>query len=160
MGDMRKLESLDLERGAGETLTDNGLKVLCGLGRLRSLRITHCTKLSDRALNYLQHLHGLESLELSCWDDSNFTDEGARQLCELQKLKHLSLVGGEHLTDRGIYYLSKISTLETLNLRYVQQITDEGLENLRYLRHLRELELADCSVTPRAKFHLRRATGA
>eukprot|EP00584_Thalassiosira_punctigera_P013211 CAMPEP_0172561346 /NCGR_PEP_ID=MMETSP1067-20121228/92518_1 /TAXON_ID=265564 ORGANISM="Thalassiosira punctigera, Strain Tpunct2005C2" /NCGR_SAMPLE_ID=MMETSP1067 /ASSEMBLY_ACC=CAM_ASM_000444 /LENGTH=175 /DNA_ID=CAMNT_0013351369 /DNA_START=233 /DNA_END=757 /DNA_ORIENTATION=- len=147
IGDMRKLESLDLERGAGENLTDNGLKILCGLGRLRSLRITHCEKLSDRSLNYLQHLHRLETLELSCWDGSKFTDEGARQLSKLQSLKQLSLVGWENLTDRGIYYLTKISSLERLNLRYAKQITDNGLDNLRYLTSLRELELADCSVT-------------
>lgn len=74
MADMQQLESLELERGAGESLTDNGIKVLCGLERLRSLRITHCDQLSDRSLNYLQHLLRLESLELSCWDGSNFTD--------------------------------------------------------------------------------------
>jgi len=160
IGDMRKLESLDLERGAGENLTDNGLKILCGLGRLRSLRITHCEKLSDRSLNYLQHLHRLETLELSCWDGSKFTDEGARQLSKLQSLKQLSLVGWENLTDRGIYYLTKISSLERLNLRYAKQITDNGLDNLRYLTSLRELELADCSVTSKAEFRLRKATGA
>mmetsp|Transcript_25162 Transcript_25162/g.44067 ORF Transcript_25162/g.44067 Transcript_25162/m.44067 type:complete len:467 (-) Transcript_25162:133-1533(-) len=160
IADMRRLECLELERGAGESLTDNGLKVLCSLGRLRSLRITHCEKLTDRSLNYLQHLHRLETLKLSCWDDSIFTDEGARQLSKLQSLKQLTLVGWENLTDRGIYYLSKISTLERLNLRYAKQITDAGLDHLRYLTSLRELELADCSVTPNAKFHLRRSTGA
>lgn len=158
--DMRHLESLDLERGAGESLTDNGLKVLCSLGRLQSLRITHCEKLSDRSLNYLQHLHRLETLELSCLDVSNFTDEGARQLSKLRCLKQLSLVGWENLTDRGIYYLSKIDTLERLNLRYAKHITDEGVDHLGYLKNLRVLELADCSVTPKAKFRLRRSTGA
>ena len=76
MGDMQSLEILELERGAGESLTDNGLKVLCALERIHSLRITHCDKLSDRSLNYLQNMPRLESLELSCWDGSNFTDEG------------------------------------------------------------------------------------
>jgi len=158
--DLRQLESLELERGAGESLTDNGLKVLCGLGRLRSLRVTHCEKLTDRSLNYLQHLHRLEILEISCWDDSNFTDEGARQLSKLQSLKKLSLIGWEHLTDRGIYYLSKMKSLEHLNLRYAKQISDEGLDHLANLTHLRELELADCSVTPKAQSRLRRSTGA
>lgn len=159
IADMRRLESLELERGAGESFTDNGLKVLCSNGRLRSLRITHCEKLSDRSLNYLQHLHRLESLELSCLDGSTFTDEGARQLSKLRSLKQLSLVGWENLTDRGVYYLSKMSSLECLNLRYAQLISDEGLDHLQYLESLRELELADCSVTPKATCRLRRATG-
>ena len=90
IADMRRLESLELERGAGESLTDNGLKVLCGLGRMQSLRITHCAKLTDHSLNYLQHLRRLEMLELSCWDDSTFTDEGARQLSKLKHLKQLT----------------------------------------------------------------------
>ena len=113
LAEMGRLESLSLERGAGERITDNGLKVLCSLGRLRSLRITHCTNLSDRSLNYLQHLHRIEKLELSCSnpDESSFTDEGARQLSKLKKLKKLSLVGWERLTDRGVYYLSKSESL-------------------------------------------------
>lgn len=159
LADMRRLESLELERGAGESLTDNGLKILCGLGRLRSLRITHCgEKLSDHSLNYLQHLHRLEVLELSCTDGSSFTDEGARHLSKLRSLKQLSLIGWENLTDRGMYYLSKISTLERMNLRY-SQVSDEGLDHLHYLTKLRELELADCLVTPKAKMRLKRATG-
>ena len=159
IADMKYLETLELERGAGESFTDNGLKVLCSNGRLRSLRITHCEKLSDRSLNYLQHLHRLESLELSCWDGSNFTDEGARQVSKLQSLKHSSLVGWGNLTDRGMYYLSKMSSLERLNLRYAQHISDEGLDHLQYLESWRELELADCSVTSKAASRLRRASG-
>lgn len=157
--DMHKLESLELERGAGECLTDNGLKVICSLGRLRSLRITHCENLTDRSLSYLQHLHQLVSLELSCWDSSNFTDEGARQLSELQSLKHLTLVGWDELTDRGMYYLSKIKSLESLNLRFAKHISDEGVNHLQYLKSLRELKLADCSVTQKAKFRLKRVSG-
>jgi len=157
--DMHKLESLELERGAGECLTDNGLKVICSLGRLRSLRITHCENLTDRSLSYLQHLHQLVSLELSCWDSSNFTDEGARQLSELQSLKHLTLVGWDELTDRGMYYLSKIKPLESLNLRFAKHISDEGVDHLQYLKSLRELKLADCSVTQKAKFRLKRVSG-
>mmetsp|Transcript_6221 Transcript_6221/g.15483 ORF Transcript_6221/g.15483 Transcript_6221/m.15483 type:complete len:472 (+) Transcript_6221:259-1674(+) len=159
IADMNHLEKLELERGAGESFTDNGLKVLCSNGRLRSLRITHCEKLSDRSLNYLQHLNRLESLELSCWDCSSFTDEGARQLSKLQSLKQLSLVGWENLTDRGMYYLSKMSSLERLNLRYAQHISDEGLDHLKHLRSLRELELAECSVTSKATKRLGRSTG-
>ncbi|KAL7552966.1 hypothetical protein ACHAWF_016197 [Thalassiosira exigua] len=160
LSDMQRLESLSLERGAGQNLTDSGLKVLCTLGRLRSLRITHCEKLSDHGLNYLQHVHRLETLELSCLDESEFTDEGARQLMKLRNLRHLSLVGWEDLTDRGIYYLSKISSLERINLRYCSRITDDGLDHMKHLTKLRELELAECPVTTKAKLRLRRATGA
>ena len=156
---MKCLESLELERGAGESLTDNGLKVLCGLGRLRTLRITHCQELSDHSLNYLQHLHRLETLELSC-DGSNFTDEGARQISKLKGLHNLSLVGWEDLTDKGLYYLSKMKTLKVLNLRYATQITDAGLEHLHNLTGLKQLDLADCRVTSKAKTRLRRATRA
>jgi hypothetical protein len=155
--EMRKLESLELERGAGKSLTDNGLKVVCSLGRLRSLRITHCENLTDRSLNYLQHLHRLESLELSCWDSSNFTDEGARQLSKLQSLKQLTLVGWDKLTDEGMFCFSKMRSLESLNLRFATQISDEGVDHLQYLKSLRELKLADCLVTHKAKFRLKRA---
>jgi hypothetical protein len=154
---MRKLESLELERGAGESLTDNGLKIICNLGRLRSLRITHCENLSDRSLNYLQHLHRLESLELSCGDCSNFTDEGARQLSKLPNLRHLTLVGWEKLTDEGMLYFSQMCSLESLNLRFAKRISDEGVDKLQRLKSLRELKLADCPVTQKAKYRMKRS---
>ncbi len=160
ISEMRRLECLELERGAGGCITDNFLKVICGLGRLKSLRITHCTQLSDRSLNYLQHLHRLEYLEISCWGISEFTDEGARQLSKLQHLKRLTLAGWEHLTDRGLYYLSKMRSLERLYVRNAKRITDEGVDYLHNLNSLRELEVADCSVTQKVKHRLMRATGA
>ena len=160
MANLKRLESLTLERGAGESLTDNGLKVLSGLNRLRTLRITHSLELSDHGLLYLQWLPRLETLELSCWDESSFTDEGARQLSKLKSLKKLTLVGWENLTDKGLYYLSKMTALRVLNLRYAKYITDEGLDHLCNLPALRQLELADCNVTSKARNRLKKATGA
>lgn len=151
LGHMQSLESLTLERGAGESLTDNVLKVLCGLKRLRKLRITHCEKLSDRGLSYLQHLPRLSAIELR---GSNFTDEGARQISKVKGLKQLSMIGWEGLTDRGLYYLSKIKSLESLDLRYSSQISDSGLEQLRRLKVLRDLKLAECSVTSKGRARL------
>lgn len=141
---MQRLESLALERGTGESLTDNVLKVLCGLKRLRKLRITHCEKLSDRGLSSLQHLPRLSSVELR---GSIFSDEGARQISKVKGLKQLSMIGWEGLTDRGLYYLSKIKSLESLDLRYSSQISDSGLEQLRRLKVLRDVQLAECNVT-------------
>jgi hypothetical protein len=161
MANMTRLESLALERGAGANLTDNGLKVVCGLGRLRSLKITHCSELSDHSLNYLQRLQRLDSLELSCGDDaSNFTDEGARQISKLRGVRRLSLVGWEELSDRGVYHISKMKTLEDLNLRYANNITDAGLDHLQYLKRLKQLDLADCRVTSKARNRFSRKTGA
>lgn len=161
LGDTTSLESLSLERGAGACLTDNGLKVVCGLGRLRSLKITHCSDVTDRSLNYLQRLHRLESLELSCGDGDvfNFTDEGARQISKLRSVRHLSLVGWDNLTDAGVHHISKMKMLETLNLRYAP-ITDAGLEHLLHLKRLRQLDLADCSVSSKARNRFARKTGA
>ncbi|KAK1745107.1 leucine-rich repeat domain-containing protein [Skeletonema marinoi] len=148
---MQSLEYLALERGAGESLTDNILKVLCGLTKLRKLRITHCEKLTDKGLSSLQHLPQLSCIELR---GSNFTDEGARQISKVKGLKQLSLIGWEQLTDKGLYYLSKIKSLESLDLRYASQITDSGLEQLRRLKVLRDLQLAECSVTSKGRARL------
>ena len=161
LANLTRLESLALERGAGASLTDNGLKVICGLGRLRSLKITHCSELSDHSLNYLQRLQRLESLELSCGDDcANFTNEGARQVCKLRSVKRLSLVGWVDLTDKGVYYIAKMKSLESLNLRYANNITDASLDHLTYLKRLKQLDLADCRVTSKARNRFSRKTGA
>jgi hypothetical protein len=148
---MRSLESLALERGAGESLADSVLKVLCGLTKLRELRITHCEKLTDTGLSYLQHLPRLSSIELR---GSNFTDEGARQISKVKGLTQLSLIGWERLTDKGLYYLSKIKSLESLDLRYSSQISDAGLEHMRHLKVLRDLQLAECRVTSKGRARL------
>ena len=79
-------------------------------------------------------------------------------MSKLRGLKQLTLVGWENLSDRGIYYISKIASLERLNLRYANGISDAGLEHMLHLRKLRELELADCSVTSKAKSRLKKAT--
>ncbi|KAL7494025.1 hypothetical protein ACHAWT_002794 [Skeletonema menzelii] len=149
---MHSLESLAMERGAGESLTDNALKILCGLKKLRKLRVTHCELLTDKGLSSLQHLPCLSSLELR---GSNFTDEGARQISKVKGLAHLSLIGWEQMTDKGVYYLSKIKSLESLDLRYCH-ITDSGVEHLRRLGALRDLHLAECSVTSTGRARLRR----
>lgn len=148
---MRSLESLALERGAGESLTDSVLKVLCGLTKLRKLRITHSEKLTDKGLSYLQHLPQLSSIDLR---GSNFTDEGARQISKVKGLKQLSLIGWDKLTDKGLYYLSKIKPLESLDLRYASEISDSGLEQLRHLKALRDLQLAECNVTSKGRARL------
>jgi len=148
---MQSLEYLALERGAGESLTDNVLKVLCFLTKLRKLRITHCEELTDKGLSSLQHLPQLSCIELR--GGSNFTDEGARQISKVKGLKQLSLIGWQ-LTDKGLYYLSKIKSLESLDLRYSSQITDSGLEQLRRLKVLRDLQLAECSVTSKGRARL------
>eukprot|EP00970_Alexandrium_tamarense_P000027 scaffold6_cov190-Alexandrium_tamarense.AAC.23 len=161
IADMKSLETIELERGAGESLTENGFKVLCGLGRLKSLRITHCGELLDHSLNYLQRLHRLETLELSCSEEvSTFTDEGARQLSKLRGVRHLSLVGWDNLTDNGLYHISKMKSLEVLNIRYAKHVSDAGLEHLHYLRRLKQLDLADCKVTSKGCIRVRRKTGA
>ena len=147
---MQSLESLAIERGAGESLTQSILKVICGLKKLRKLRISNCEKLSDKGLSSLQHLPCLSSLELSA---SNFTDEGARQISKVKGLTHLSLIGWEKMTDKGIYYLSKMKSLESLDLRY-SNISDSGIEHLRRLSALRNLQLAECRVTSTGRARL------
>jgi hypothetical protein len=162
LANMTRLESVALERRAGASLTTNGLKVLCGLSRLRTLKITHCCELTDDSLVYLQQLQRLERLEVSCSEDdsSDFTDEGARQISKLRGVRQLSLVGWENLTDNGVYHISKMKTLEVLNLRYASNITDASLEHLMYLKRLKQLDLADCRVTSKARNRFSRKMNA
>lgn len=148
---MRSLESLALERGAGEAVTDSVLKVLCDLTKLRKLRITDCDQLTDAGLSYLQYLPRITSLELC---GSNFTDEGVRQISKVKGLKHLRLIDWEKLTDKGMYYISKMHSLHSLHLRRSRKISDVGVERLLHLKSLRDVHLAECGLLSKGRARL------
>jgi len=149
---LRSLESLALERGAGESLTDSVLKVLCGLAKIRKLRITDSENITDLGLSYLQRLSRITSLELG---GSNFTDESARQISKVTGLKSLCLIGWEKMTEKGLCYLAKLKSLESLTLRCSTQISDSGIEQLRRFKSLRDLQLSnECGITSAGKARL------
>ena len=94
------LEELDL--GYCNNITDEGLKHLKGMKKLKKLDLWGC-KITDEGLSYLE---GLQSLEfLSLWGCKNITDEGLKHLEDME-LKELYLYGCNNITSEGLKYIN------------------------------------------------------
>ncbi len=152
------LEVLSL-RGCHE-ITDNGLKHLAGLTKLRELHLPR-EKITDAGLSHLRRLtelemlsvggesisdRGLESLKglnrLKCLDLQGCSKVSAVGLRHLKVLNQLrSLVLGEGIDDSGLEAVGQLTCLEKLDLR-MSDFTGPGLKRLRGLKNLRDLSLS------------------
>lgn len=150
-----------LELGINTLITDEGLKHLKGLGKLRILSIALCPKLtgasfadlagfdqvvmlnishneiiSDDNLTHLQELESLQILTASSMRGA--TDEGLKHLSKSSDLRSLRFKS-ELVTDQGLDYLAELKNLETLNLTGCSQLTDVGIKKLQQA-------LPDCTI--------------
>lgn len=169
---LESLEELDLS----ETIvTDESLKYLARLGRLRVLNLTF-TDVTDAGLQHLNALDALEELDLMGTAVTGDTfkylaklkslrslrlaftpvsDTGLKQLGGLQRLEYLDLMGTK-VTDDGLEYLVGLGRLRFLRL-VDTPITDAGLKHLMAMSDLRELEIQDTTVTEQGAAELQQA---
>jgi hypothetical protein len=141
LAEITSLEKLNLGGGVGEVskdakneLTDEGLRKLASLPRLRSLT-AQCRPITDKGVaafkgEYCQ----LEELNLD-WC-SLLTDKSLESMARL-KLRKLSIVAWK-VTEKGLKQLASMDQLVQLN---VSRTTlgrgfQKGLKQLRYLRDL------------------------
>ena len=111
---LRELRGLWLQTslgGSGE-ITNEGLKIIKCLPKLKDLKLAAQKGISDAGLVYLEELPELVSLDL------NFTN----------------------VTDAGLAHLKYKAKLQTLKLDFTK-ITDSGLEHLREMTQLTKLDL-------------------
>ncbi|MGB0953099.1 MAG: hypothetical protein ACPG31_07725 [Planctomycetota bacterium] len=91
-------------------------------------------------LQYISHLHDLESLVLGGWN-MKVTDAGLWHLHTLGELRHLSLCQVQGISDEGMQALALLPALESLDLTYTD-ITDRGLETLAQIPTMRTIRYA------------------
>lgn len=106
-----------------ESITDEGIKYLLGLKKLRSLGIYEC-QLTDKGMEYIGQLENLEELDIS---QTKVTDEGLKHLKGLKKLKEL-ILSDTAITGEGFKYLKELP-----NLRVLVVSPNVRVENLKYL---------------------------
>ena len=131
IADPRKLfqiETLTFSVGAA---TDDTLKVLSSLPRLRHLELDDCP-ISDAGMASLGICHEIKSLSLR---NTEITDAGVAQLMNLPELTDLSLTGTK-ITDRAIDTLVCLRRLENLNIDCAA-LTDSAVRRLLELPNLR-----------------------
>jgi internalin A len=158
-------------------VTDDGLRHIAGLTKLRWLSLGGAQNVTNKGLIHLKDLKSLEDLTIEA---TRTTAEGLVHLQGLTKLRRLRLANEVQAQEQavGLKYLAnmtelrtldarglcagdddlrpvrKMTKLEDLNLCYTK-ITDKGLEHLAGLTELKILDLFGTGVTGDGLKHLR-----
>ncbi len=149
-----------LERFAADCdilFTGEGLSRLAHCTNLRSMSL-HATSFKGTNLALLKDFKNLEYLSLS----QTHLQGQLKYLPACPSIKHLSL-NASHVTNGDLIYLRQLKNLAVLDLGGCR-ISDEGLRALSGSKRLKELGLAQTSVTIRSvielaeKLHLARVT--
>ena len=135
--DLRRLTSARAFHARGVAFPA-GLKFLTELGNLESVTIDDGTtgNLTDEDLRWLAKLPRLKSLELR---SANLTDAGISHLAKSPQLVALTLAG-DQFTDAGFAHLAPMHRLASLSVQG-ERLTPKLVVHLRGLRRLRQLEL-------------------
>ena len=119
-------------------LTDAGLASLARLRNLQVLHLEGTPMMTDEGLKALATLPKLRHLRLS----GPFTDKGWAYLAALPSLKVLWLET-PNATEEGLRYLARTGSLERLCLPYLDRISDRGLTYLKSMPKLMALGVGD-----------------
>lgn len=132
VGKLSELEILDLTDCY--EITDIGLWNLSNLKQLKVLKLRGAYKITDEGLRALvNHCPKLEVLDLT--DCRKISDQGFEVLVQLKGLEYLDLSWCE-ITDYGLAFISQITSLKTLKLVSCPHVTTLGISFLAPLTHL------------------------
>ena len=111
-------------------VTDEGLRRMKNMTRLRSLDLSSAHEASDVGMAYVAQMTGLETLDLQA---TNITDMGLAKITALRQLRLLSLME-TRVTAAGVAQLRGMKKLEHIGLDYtdisaddVAQLKDSGI---------------------------------
>lgn len=161
---LRNLQVLYLE--GTPMMTDEGLRALATLPKLRHLRLSG--PFTDQGLAYLATAPSIKAMWL---ETLQATEEGLRHLSQIPSLERLTVpwldlithrsmvflrampklkalgVGDASNSDAGLAALASLSNLEVLALKGSPALTDNGLIALSALPKLRALEIYHSRIT-------------
>ena len=131
----------DFEWVSTSKVTDAAIQHIQHLTGLKGLALWE-TPIGDLALRHVRHLSHLRWLDIG---DTKITDNGLVYLIEMRDLASLTLLN-DKITDRGLVELQKLPGLVCLDLMRTL-ITDQGIESLCTMNRLRFLRICDTSIT-------------
>jgi hypothetical protein len=134
LAQIRSLEALDLYYGR---FTDEGMRHLCSLPRLRRLFIPNNHSYSAEGLRHLARMQSLEELSVG---SRSLTDVGLSHIADMTALKDLRLFDARSITNDGIAELGALKSLRTLKIFSAPHVTGVGVNCLSTLTNLEELE--------------------
>ena len=170
LAELKELKELNL--GAG--VTDDGLAVFAGHGKLETLSLFFCNKLTPNGfrslaelprlrkitlpyqfpvktiLPILKSLPSLEELDFNLCQTSSITDADLALTGEMFHLKELNLSGCDQITDVGLLSLQNLTSLEKIRLCHCKQLTIAGLQYLLPLTNLKYIYLPEQLKTDEA----------
>ena len=137
LAQIKKLKSLTLRRN--DELTAEGLSELQKIKGLQVLGITHNNSIKDADLATLPNMPNLKVLDLRCC--SNVTDEGIKTVVQIPNLKVFK-ARLSPISNQGIKELLKAKNLTGLILEDCNLINDQGLALLANNTKLKELNFS------------------
>jgi hypothetical protein len=143
LADLRLIEEMELRACS---VSDEGLRWLKDLDKLRHLSITVGRSVTDRGIRYIAKMKNLEKLELM---DTQVTGKTLGQLTGLKKLKSLDLRLSQ-VSDEGLESVAQLKSLEWLGCWQNYDITDKGLEHLSKLPNIKSIVLYGTEVSDSA----------
>ena len=149
----KKLQILRFSSMHPLQVTDEGLKSLEGLEKLREIRF-FVTPFSSAGLTHLTGLINLEELWLEF--NSKYDDAAMDSIASLKKLRVLRFYGAP-ITDTGITKIRGLSQLEDLQLGK-SCIGDDALKIIGGFVRLKTLDLQYTRVTDAGMSHLKSLT--
>jgi len=133
-------------RAGGPHITDAGFTHVQNLHDLETLDAMDLPLLTDDALRSIAKLHRLREVRLE--GNRNFSDVGLAHLEDLKRLQTLTF-NGPPITDRGIVILRQATDLQDLQLGQ-SLVTDEGAKRIAtQFRNLKLLDLQGTRITDR-----------
>jgi hypothetical protein len=131
-----ELKALDL---VNSRVNDEALAAISRLKHLEVLRI-RISAVTAKGLAHLEKMTGLRELDLGVCP--GLTDESARHLAALTKLRVLSLPNNAGISDAALATVGKLTALERLDLESCGKVGDEGVKALAGLKSLKVLKLS------------------
>ena len=115
-------------------ITDRGLQYLSEpslLPNVNWLGLGYCRNITDEGLRHIATMEKLKALLLQgC---KRITDKGLVHLAGMKNLEGLDLRGCPEITDEGLIVLSELKNLRSLMLGGCKQITPEGVQKIQTL---------------------------
>ncbi len=146
-GTLAEVDEADPERPATVFLfksehADEVLKLIKRAHNVR--RLVFFDWVTDVALQQLDGLDSVVSLEVGVNGGGKFTDAGLKSIARLTHLQTL-LIQSDKVTDAGFEDLKRLSDLRQLSFYFNTKITGAGFEHLKAIPNLQHLKLMCCA---------------
>lgn len=137
LGGLLKLRHLNLR---WNPVSDSSILTLATLTSLTQLVLGECPGVTDRGVETLVRLTGMEILNL---DRTMISSKGLLKISSLNFIRELSLANCSCVDNESLMVLTSLISLESLNLSKCN-VSDAGIEALCVLPRLQELDISFC----------------